>query len=242
MNLRTLRERYSRHYEALIGRHHEDRAAELAVGGDFHTVGALEYYAMRAYGLERSMLVVDIGCGTGRLAHQLAVRGHTRYAGFDIAPQAIAFARRRWERPGWSFDVTEGIGVPLESLCADQVCFFSVFTHLTHEHTFLYLREAHRLLKHGGLVVFTFLEFQVPSHWTMFDAAVSNYIAETEPIAFNDRKAIECFAEKLGFEVEAIEDGDKPSIPLGETLTWENGATMTEKGNFGQSLCVLKKR
>lgn len=37
--------------------------------------------------------VLDVGCGDGRLVHELAGRGVTHVRGLDLAPQAIAFAK-----------------------------------------------------------------------------------------------------------------------------------------------------
>jgi 2-polyprenyl-3-methyl-5-hydroxy-6-metoxy-1,4-benzoquinol methylase len=47
-------------------------ALRRAVGGEFEAVGKLEYY-LRSLGLTNGHLVVDVGCGSGRLAQQLAV-------------------------------------------------------------------------------------------------------------------------------------------------------------------------
>src|SRR5438045_828254 len=54
-----------------------NEALRLAVGGESEAVGKLEYYLLRSLGLTRGPLVVDIGCGSGRLAQQLAPdKGH----------------------------------------------------------------------------------------------------------------------------------------------------------------------
>ena len=47
-------------------------ALRRAVGGEFEAVGKLEYHLLRSLGLGNGHLVVDVGCGSGRLAHQLA--------------------------------------------------------------------------------------------------------------------------------------------------------------------------
>src|SRR3712207_6851625 len=43
-------------------------------------------------------------------------------------------------------------------------------SHLLHEESYLYLMEAHRALRPGGRVVFSFLEFPVPEAWKVFEA------------------------------------------------------------------------
>jgi ubiquinone/menaquinone biosynthesis C-methylase UbiE len=241
MNLGSLLKRYQKHYSSLSETHSNLRAAELAVGGDFNTVGIIEYYVLKASGLREDMLLVDVGCGTGRLAYQLAQRGHKFYAGFDIVLSAAEHARQLCNKPDWTFGVTKGIHIDIPDGSVDMACFFSVFTHISHEHTYLYLKEMSRSLKTGGTVVFTFLEFAIPSHWTMFEAAVRNFQAETEPIVFLDRQALASFARYLNFDVVSIQDGDKPTVPLSEQVAWENGIIMKDHGNLGQSICVLRK-
>jgi len=53
---------------------------------------------------------------------------------------------------------------------ADMVCFFSVFTHLLQEESYLYLEEARRVLRPGGRIVASYLDIADPSHWNIFEA------------------------------------------------------------------------
>lgn len=241
MDLKQLHASYENHYAALAGNHQPLQAAQLAVGGDFDAIGALEFYAVKAHGLVPENFVVDIGCGTGRLACQLARRGHQRYAGFDIVGSAVAHARAGCKRPDWEFGLTDGLHISLGDGVADFACFFSVFTHVTHEHTYLYLKEARRLLKTGALVVFTFLEFSIASHWAVFEQVTLHFGATPVPVIFLDRHAITRFAADLGYEVLALVDGDKPTFPIDEEITTVDGRVMKGRGYLGQSLGVLRK-
>ncbi|MDB6168831.1 MAG: methyltransferase domain protein [Verrucomicrobia bacterium] len=242
MSLQTLLDRYKNHYATIAGQHQPDDAAALAVGGEFYTVGALEYYVLKAHGLNESMHVVDVGCGTGRLAAQLARRGHPHYSGFDIMESAVSYARNLCRMPAWKFGVTDGLSVDVPTASADMACFFSVFTHITHEHTFLYLKEAGRLLKPGGLVIFTYLEFAVHSHWDAFAKAVNNFGTDAEPVVFLDRAGLTQFANRLDFEVLALVEGDKPTFPIEEELTLGPCVVMKDRGLLGQSIGILRKR
>jgi len=63
-----------------------NEALRLAVGGESEAVGKLEYSLLRSLGLTTGHLVVDIGCGSGRLAQQLAPDKGIRYIGTDSFP------------------------------------------------------------------------------------------------------------------------------------------------------------
>jgi ubiquinone/menaquinone biosynthesis C-methylase UbiE len=62
--------------------------------------------------------------------------------------------------------VVKDIRIPFPNNEADFASFFSVFTHLLHEEAFCYLLESKRVVKRGGLIVFSFLEFE--DNWEIF--------------------------------------------------------------------------
>lgn len=232
---------YRDHVAALEKRLETDEALREAVGGEFVAVGKLTYYFLRSLGLADGHLVVDVGCGSGRLSVQLAPFGGIRYIGCDVVERLVECATKLSNRPDWTILATEGRSIPCEDAKADFVCFISVFTHLLHEDTFRYFRESARVLKAGGLLVFSFLEFRIPIHWWTFIATVDHAAPGHHLNQFMDRDAIAAWAAHSGFEVVGIYDGDKPHIPIPEEIRWDNGARMGSFGNIGQSLAVLRK-
>ncbi|PTX92578.1 hypothetical protein DB354_14715 [Opitutus sp. ER46] len=212
----------------------EDEAMRRAVGGDFFAVGALQRQLLESLGLRDGQCVVDVGCGSGRLACQLAAYEHLRFMGFDVVPDLISYAKRLCHRDDWEFDVTDGARIRVADGTADFVCFFSVFTHLLQEDCYRYLQEAMRVLRPGGRIVLSFLEFRLIAHWPMFNAR-SGHLNQ-----FIERDTLLAWARQLGLVVESIHGGDQPHIPLHEDVTWEDGRVMRGKGHLGQSVAVLR--
>ncbi len=225
----------------LRGNMPEAAAFEAAVGGDFLTVGKLEYALLRTLGLKNNDVVVDVGCGSGRLALQLSRDPEIKYVGLDILPELLQYAEKLCGRADWKFLRTNGVDIPVANDTAALVCFFSVFTHLPHQDIFRYLQEAVRIARPGGRVVFSFLEFAVTSHWTQFQLAI-NAPAKTQALVqFVSRDAIHAWAHHLGLQVNEIVDGDKPHIEIPEPVTWADGRVMTDLASFGQSFAVMTK-
>ena len=166
-----------------------NEALRLAVGGESEAVGKLEYYLLRSLGLTTGPLVVDIGCGSGRLAQQLAPDKGIRYIGTDVVPRLIESAQALTMRDDWKFSVVDDVQIPCTDNVADFVTFFSVLTHTTHEESCKYLQEASRCLKVGGHVVISFLEFRIPCHWETLITSVKAK-AGGPLIQFLDRDAI----------------------------------------------------
>lgn len=233
---------YGAHIRSVVATHpQETDAMMLAVGGDSDAVGALERDLLVQWGLERTDHIIDVGCGSGRLVKALRADFAGQYLGTDVVPELLAYARKLVAGPGWRFDLVNDLNIPADDEAADMVAFFSVFTHLLHEHSFLYLIEAKRVLRHGGRIVFSFLDFEVPDHWFVFH----NLVYGLEPAAhlnmFLSRDAIEIWAGHLELRVLAIERGDKPHIPLRHPIEFDNGSVVSTVAPFGQSVCVLEK-
>jgi len=234
-------EKYNELVAQLRSNFGDEAAFEAAVGGDFVTVGSLEFALLRSLNLSAADLVVDVGCGSGRLAMQLAPLPDLRYVGTDIVPELFEQARKITRREDWKFVVTEGLEIPCEDGVADFVCFFSVFTHISHEDCYRYLREAKRVLKPGGRIVFSFLEFYMYSHWPVFEASVDHGHALDHHNQFIERTAIDAWRSRLGLNLDLIADGDKPHIPIDVDLRWHDGRVMKDYGALGQSVAVVSK-
>jgi SAM-dependent methyltransferase len=241
MKLLDWRTPYRRLVQALRQQHPADLAMQLAVGGDFENFGLLECALLQHCGLQRDDYLIDVGCGSGRLAKPLSAYLLGRYLGTDIVPELLAHAHSLVHRPDWRFELTQGTHIPEDEGVADMVCFFSVFTHLLHEHSFVYLREARRVLKPGGKIVISFLEFAIPRHWEVFEWNVSHLHGEHPLTMFLGRDAIAAWARHLDLRIEAVYDGDKPHFPIPGRVMLESGLVMDGHGYLGQSVAVLVK-
>jgi SAM-dependent methyltransferase len=230
---------YQKFIRRLLHRHPIVKAMELAPGGAFEKIGILERELLIQLGLRSDGYVIDVGCGSGRLAKPLSEYLSGKYLGIDIVPELVEYARNLVRRPGWRFEVAKGLRIPEKAKRADMVCFFSVFTHLYHEHSYVYLKEAARVLRPDGKIIFSFLEFSIPEHWTVFEATLKNMNAEIPPNVFLSRDAIHAWATHLNLKVQIIEDGNRPNIHLRQPFVLADGTVMEGNAKLGQSICVL---
>jgi SAM-dependent methyltransferase len=233
---------YLKQTSSLLKKHKKSRAMSLAVGGDFDGMGLLEFYLLRSCGLQKGDTVVDVGCGSGRLAVKLASFLDGHYLGIDVVPSLVRYAEEACGRKDWAFSVTSGLNIPARNDSADFVCFFSVLTHLHHEDSYHYLNEAKRVLKTGGRIVFSFLQFAVPAHWSVFENSLRDDRPDKVHSQFISVDAIEVWAQHLDLRIERVHDGDTPHIPLEADVVLDDGRRMTSEGYLGQSVCILTKR
>lgn len=226
----------------LTATHGEAAAMDLIVGGQSEAIGLLELSTLRTLGLQPGHNVIDVGCGSGRLAVKLAPYLKGKYIGTDILPELTAYACKICGREDWEFRTTSGCGIPAPGGCADLVCFFSVFTHLLHEDIYKYLVEAKRVLRPGGTIVFSYLDFAVPSHWTMFELTVADENPNRVLNMFVSKDAIHAWAQHLDLEVTALHDGHEPWIQLEKSFRYVDGREASGLVEFGQSIGVLTRR
>lgn len=215
-------EDYEKHVAALLASHPLDEAMSLAVGGGYEAIGRTEAALLKRAGLRNGMSVVDIGCGSGRLASILGeATPKVHYIGLDIVQSLLDYAATRTPKH-FRFVLNRALSLPVGDASADIICAFSVFTHLLHQETYLYMEDARRALRPNGCLVFSFLEFAEPLHWAVFERTVADQRGSTNPHLnmFIERQAIELWAQKLGYRVEGYVSGGEAvdgSDPLGQS-------------------------
>lgn len=219
--------------------HTYDQVMELAVGGSFEVVGILERELLIQHGLRSHDYLIDVGCGSGRLAKPLADYLQGPYLGIDIVPALVDYARELVNRSDWRFEVAQGLTIPEKDNQADMVCFFSVFTHLRHEETYQYLQEARRVLKPDGKIIFSFLEFPNPHHWSVFEHNVASHSPNKPLDQFVSLDAIKIWAYHLDMQVTTLSKAGKIRLPREFHVT--DGTVLNGTVLLGQSVGVLSK-
>jgi ubiquinone/menaquinone biosynthesis C-methylase UbiE len=211
-------EEYQRHVAGLKAQHSRDEAMQLAVGGDYDAIGSAQASLIAEFGLRDGMSLIDLGCGSGRLAKHVAKRfSGIRYLGIDIIQDLLDYAAEQSPRD-YRFVLSRSLTIPVESSSADFLCAFSLFTHLLHEETFCYLEEAKRVLVPGGTLLFSFIEFG--EHWFIFDEMVRLAREGCKGPHLNmfiENSAIEAWARALEMQILTIRDGSK--TPGGQSIT-----------------------
>ena len=225
--------------------HPWDTAMSLAMGGDYEAVGTIEAQLLKRFDLKTGDFLIDVGCGSGRLASALAPFFDGNYLGVDVVPEMLEYAASRVNRKDWHFVLGEGLTVPAGDGVADMVCFFSVFTHLFHQESYVYLRDAFRVLKPGGKVVFSFEEFAQPRHWRTF-AELIRRIGETSGLGYNhdqfvSRDGIAAWSEHIGFEICEYIDAFVDSVALPHPVRFDDDRVASGMAALEQTVCVLKK-
>lgn len=202
-------EDYEAHVKNLLATKPLDEAMSDAVGGHYHLIGDIEKNIVIYAGLKDGMKLIDYGCGSGRLANALSDKLKVEYVGIDIVDDLLNYAKSKSPRE-YVFLKHQELSVPAYDNSVDMICAFSLFTHLLQAETYIYMEDMHRVLKVGGRLVFSYLEFDVPSQWVVFQATVEQQKAHTAPVLnmFLEKNVIACWATHIGFKVIEFINGD----------------------------------
>jgi tRNA G46 methylase TrmB len=89
-------EDYQRYVRHLIATHPIDDAMSAAVGGSYDKVGTIEVEILRDCGFKETHSLIDLGCGSGRLAKHIGQNvPHLNYLGIDVVPELLAYAAKQ---------------------------------------------------------------------------------------------------------------------------------------------------
>jgi len=191
-----------------------DEAMSEAVGGHYDLVGQAELDLLTSLGLKGGSSIIDIGCGSGRLATAAARRFGTNisFTGTDVVQEFLDYARSKCP-PNFHFVLHTDLSVPAAAGTADFVTAFSVLTHLLPHESYIYLEDMRRALSPGGKIVFSFLECAL--HWPIFERRVAEHRANIRSVmvTFLEQPMIDAWAAHLGLKIECYLRG----TPLGQS-------------------------
>jgi SAM-dependent methyltransferase len=170
-------------------------------------------FAIRAVG-GRDRRVLDLGCGDGRLAGELAAGG-AEVSGTD--PSEVALERARAANPGIGFSRVEPDGrLPFDDGAFDGVACVHVLEHVAD--TQALMSEARRVLRPGGAIAVT-----VPFHGRLKSLLIAlgsfeSHYDPLEPVLrFYTRRSLTHLLDLFGFEDVRSRGAGGPPL-LRETL------------------------
>ncbi|MEM6851955.1 MAG: class I SAM-dependent methyltransferase [Pseudomonadota bacterium] len=172
-------------------------------GAEYDLVGATLLKRFQGRGLAPDHHVLDIGCGTGRVAAPLQgfLGPDARYIGFDVSARAVRWCGRHLEprRSGFSFhhadiynaEYNRGGSVAGDAYsfpCADGSVDFafatSVFTHMQTAEVSHYIKEIARALRPGGFGCASFFILNDEARAAMADGRADAVFVEGQNGAF----------------------------------------------------------
>ena len=209
-------------------------------GGDFDLIGRIELGLLLLADLRPGDTVVDLGCGTGRLAaHLIPFLSAGRYVGIEISRNMLRDAARRTAGLGggcvveWKHQVRPRFELSPSSV--DLLCAFSVFTHMEAEDTYRYFESALAVVRPGGKLVFSCLPLSLPGARKIFlDSAQQDLQARWSGVRnfVTSEAMMESLAAMAGWQVVRWYRGDQPVVAV-------DGRP--EPQALGQSTCVLQR-
>lgn len=181
-------------------------AFERAVGGNYRAQGKAQAALVKDVAPSVAFTLIDVGCGSGRLAYALREDQLIAYHGVDVVPELIDYAREVCQRDDWRFDVISSIAIPAADQSADVVVFMSVFTHLKPQEIQRYLREAARVLKPGGVMVASYLDRTKAGHIAQFRPPwrqrLARIFSRDVMITHTESKELGAYINAAGLEIE----------------------------------------
>lgn len=162
--------------------------------------------------------------------------------GTDILPELLVEAQGVVAGdPRFRFEKVTALSIPEGDACADIVCAFSVMTHLLDEEVYMYFQQSARVLKRGGVAVFSFKDFSLPCHRTEFLHFAQYQHERHDVLKCFEKDTLRFFGEAVGMEVIEFQDAFVESPAKFPQQRLPDG---THSGNLlvmGQSLAYFRK-
>uniref|UniRef100_A0A7C3UAZ6 Class I SAM-dependent methyltransferase n=1 Tax=Geoglobus ahangari TaxID=113653 RepID=A0A7C3UAZ6_9EURY len=156
--------------------------------------------------IEPDSIVLDLGCGIGRIEKFLAPFCKEIH-GVDVSGRMIKLAKKRVKEGNVFFHKTNGRDLSIFSDNKfDFVFSLLVLQHLAKEDAFYYLLEIHRVLKPGGKAYLQFPNILHEDNLREFiDYAKKYRVRSVAKMRYYTKDEVEKFLEAAGFEILSME-------------------------------------
>ncbi len=210
-------------------------------GGDADVTGFNELELIRKYKLLEGASVIDIGCGIGRLTRYLLEERLSAYLGLDIIPEILKEAVKSAEgHLQFEFAIVDNCKLQAPDQSVDVVCGFSLITHLLDEEMFEYFIEARRVLRTGGLALFSFVDFENPTHLSSFITHAKRHRSgHGDLLKYTTKSILRLLAKNAGFTSTTFIDEGRTVVGLGARTRLLDGREAPKGTNLGQSVCAM---
>jgi SAM-dependent methyltransferase len=217
------------------------------VGGVSAERGQNQLRFLQHWGLRPSSHLLEIGCGVGRLAYELAsfLDSDGRYCGFDISPKAIDWLHENYapRLPNFRFDLVDlrnpryrpgrggeaaTVRFPYGKGRFDVACALAVFMHMPLPEISNYFAEIRRVLKPEGFAVTTFRAIasgEVPPRtrdrdWVAVGDGVYSIFPEQpgRALAYDDA-LVRAVIDDAGLQLAGVVPGKWHAPPAGDEPT-----------------------
>jgi SAM-dependent methyltransferase len=189
--------------------------------------------------LTRDQRVLDIGCGTGRLAIGLVSTfkdAAPQYVGMDISMTAVRWCRKHIaaDHPLFSFlhlplhnerynptgiALDDAFHFPWPDASFDVIYLYSVFSHMRSPEIKIYLQEFRRLLRPSGHLFFTaFTEADVPKEMENPSDYQDDWKGPLHCVRF-EKGFFATMIEEAGFKIDRYDHGTETDAQSGYYLS-----------------------
>jgi ubiquinone/menaquinone biosynthesis C-methylase UbiE len=183
----------------------------------FEEAGRRDAQRLAPY-IDGAAVVMDLGCGIGRVARYIAPACRTLWA-VDASEVMLGHARRRLADAGnVRFARSEGTSVPaLPDDSVDLAYSLLTLQHLEREDAFALLRDLRRIVRPGGCAYLTFPNVLTDTYLDAFLAYVdAGEVANPARARFYTPQEVGRLLPAAGFGVERLDEGVELVAVCGE--------------------------
>ena len=120
---------------------------------------------------EKNLATLEAGTGGGRILHALRDSGYENLHGFDYVPELIEVAQKRDKSSVIDFSVQDATLLDYNDNTFDQIIYLQQILSLgSHSMAAEATKEAHRILKPGGIAIFSFLDISIRQSQILYNA------------------------------------------------------------------------